>query len=239
MLVENARSVICNILLELSKQVFQMYPPLINKVHAIINHFLESRQYVLLERLEEMLLQEEDVFTINSYYLDTTNKLKTAIQTEMAKANGKQLPPNSNITVGINDLKVTFDLASLTTALPPTSSPHYNTVASTSGAVLDMQINCFSYMAVAHKRLCDHIPLLIRFHLMNSLTHTQSPSPNALAQLSLVSLYQQLQQEFIETVNDKQLLEMMKEERETGLKRARLQNSIQNLEKACQLLDNL
>jgi hypothetical protein len=123
------------------------------------------------------------------------------------------------------------------------------TLLSGSGAsTLEMQISAFCFTQVMHKRLCDALPMMIRFHLLRALTHSPA-TPTALAnanpqsllsapQLSLSSLSSLLQRAFIDMA-DKALVECMKEEPSTAAKRDSLNKAIARMERAMTVFDAL
>jgi len=115
----------------------------------------------------------------------------------------------------------------------------------TGASILEMQINAFAYTQVMHKRVCDTLPLLIKFHLLRSLT--QSPAtPTALAQMGVsahaslahMSLSGVFQKEFID-MHDKMLVECMREEPGIAAKREQLNKAIDRMEKAMHVFDAL
>jgi hypothetical protein len=110
-------------------------------------------------------------------------------------------------------------------------------------SILDMQINAFAYCQVMHKRVCDALPLLLKFHLLRALT--QSPATatslarhNATNSLTHMSLSAILQKEFID-LPDKVLLESMKEEASVAQRREQLTKAIERMEKAMAVFDAL
>lgn len=273
-LLEAARALVQNLVTTICRGVFHVYPQLLSRVTQSVGVFLDHRLVVLLDRLEELLLQEEEIFTVNAYYIDTAHKIKHAIHERLyaiqqAQQQNKSASVPSVITVPVNDLTVTVQLAEMVShankrameqqaahrnvsLAPGSTSPSSSnsvfgiqTLLNASGAsVLEMQVNAFAYTQLLHKRICDALPLLLRFHLLRSLT--QSPAtPTALATVanplhspSHMSLSALLQKEFID-LGDKQLLECMKEEASIASKREKLNKSIERMEKAMHVFDSL
>lgn len=276
-LLDSSRALVHHVLTSICRAVFGVYPALLQRVLAQELAYLDTRVSIIQERLEEFLLQEEEIFTVNSYYLDTSHKIKHAINERLyaiqqtQQSGGKQALPTS-ITIPINDLTVTIHLADLirraeqrhqqaqvaaqqggqmgVPAIVATSSASSSvfgiqTLLNASGAsILEMQINAFSYTQIMHKRLCDALPLLIRFHLLRTLTHSPATA-TALAQMSLMgsslthmSLSAVLQREFID-MPDKVLVECMREEPATAKKRDELNKKIDKMTKAMAVFEAL
>ena len=281
-LLEGSRALVHHVLTSVCRSIFSAYPALLQRVLAQEQAYMDARVCIIQERLEEFLLQEEEIFTINSYYLDTSHKIKHAInerlyaiQQQQQQQGGQKSVP-SHITIPINDLTVTIHLAELIRHAEqrhhqaqqqmaaqqgggsvPASSPASSasssaafggiqTLLNPNGAsILEMQINAFAYTQVMHKRLCDALPLLIRFHLLRALTHSPATA-SALAQMSgppgsslaHLSLSAVLQREFIDMA-DKILVECMKEEPATAKKRDELNKKIDKMTKAMAVFDAL
>ena len=199
------------------------------------------------------------------------NERLYAIQQTQQQQQGQKPSLPTSITIPINDLTVTIHLADLirhaeqrhqqaaaaaqrdgvAAKMAPAPSPSSSvfgiqTLLNATGAsILEMQINAFAYTQIMHKRVCDTLPLLIKFHLLRSLT--QSPATNtALAQMGVVahnslthmSLSSVFQKEFID-MHDKLLMECMKEEPATAAKREQLNKAIDRMEKAMHVFDTL
>lgn len=285
-LLESSRAVIQHMIHTICRNVFHAYPTLANRVQALTSHFLDHRLMIVMDRLEEFLMQEEDVYTVNSYYLDTSHKIKHAIHERLGAiqqtsqqhgGSGTMKSIPATITIPVNDLSVTVHLADLVrhaekrqqsmafgnnrmeapspaNGASSASSPASSALASISGIqtllnpigsqTLEMQINAFAYTQIMHKRLCDALPLLIRFHLLRSLS--QSPAtPTSLSQTLNPSLSMQhasmsslMQKEFME-MSDKLLLDAMKEEPIIANKREQLNKSIERMEKAMAVFEAL
>jgi len=94
----------------------------------------------------------------------------------------------------------------------------------TNPVIYELQMNTFVYSHVLFKRICDDIPLIIRYHLINQLQPTINDNCNVL--LSTIQT----------TSNSKdggeKLLQMMREQQELHVKRERLMASIAKLEEA-------
>ena len=270
-LLDASRSLVHHVLTSVCRGVFSVYPALLQRVLAQESSYLDVRVSIIQERLEEFLMQEEEIFTLNGYYLDTAHKIKHAVNERLyaiqqTQQQGKQSLPTS-ISIPINDLTVTIHLADLikhaearhaqaqaaaqnpagVKGVPqPAGSSVFGiqTLLNAAGAsILEMQINAFAYTQIMHKRLCDAMPLLIKFHLLRSLT--QSPAtPTALATLNAhnslphMSLSAVLQKEFID-MSDKSLVECMKEEPNTAKKREQLTKAIERMDKAMAVFDAL
>jgi len=279
-LLDGTRQLVHHMLTSVVKSVFAVYPALLQRVQTQVGAFLDTRSSIILERLEEFLLQEEEIFTINSYYIDTAHKIKHAVnerlyaiqQTQLSHGGpqGKPQVPTT-ITIPINDLTVTIHLADLIkhaekqaahaaqqaqgkqggggavpAPVPSASASVFGlqTLLNAQGAsILDMQINAFAYVQVMHKRVCDALPLLLKFHLLRALT--QSPATaqalsrhNATNSPVHMSLSALLQKEFID-LPDKVLLEAMKEEASVANRREQLSKSIERMEKAIAVFDAL
>lgn len=275
-LLEASRAAVQHVLQTVCRSVFHVYPHLLQRVLNQTQQFLDTRCAIIMDRLEEFLMQEEEIFTNNSYYLDTSHKIKHAInerlyaiQQTQQQSGGKGGAINvpATITIPVNDLTVTVNLAELirhaekshhnnklgapgsASAAAPSPSAGSSvfgiqTLLNASGAsILEMQINAYAYTQIMHKRICDSLPLFLRFHLLRSLT--QSPatatalaSINPLLSPTHMSLSSLLQKEFID-MTDKALVECMKEEAGIASKREQLNKSIERMEKAMNVFDSL
>jgi len=70
------------------RSVFHVYPMLLQRVQTQQQLYLDTRMAIIQERLEEFIMQEEEIFTINSYYLDTAHKIKVNEQHTQRRAGG-------------------------------------------------------------------------------------------------------------------------------------------------------
>jgi len=158
---------------------------------------------------------------------------------------------DQTFTFAVNDLTVTVDLSSLTlplstsaAALAQSSINNGGSLASLvpSNSILDMQINCYAYTIIAHKRMADAIPLLIRYHFVRALTgshaHILAHSDTAAKHEASSSLSSRMQRE-INELGERGLMDSMKEDKEIAAKRERLRNSVAKLEKSLQVLESL
>jgi len=288
-LLEQSRSLVAHVVQSISKSVFNGYPALLHRVQTIINAFLDTRVEILMDRLEEMIMQEEEVFTMDPYYMDAVQKLKGTISERLAAAeqtfiagskSGAAPALPASFEVRVNDLTVAVRLGELirhaekaareegthnTTIHSPASangSPLHGFQALRSGpgaAILDLQVSAFVYTHVFQRRICDALPLLIRFHLLRTLTQSAATQTalaalgrqNAAAALangsssspagglscpSHMSLSSRLQKEFID-MPDRTLLECMKEEASIARQRETLTKKIEKMEQAVAVFD--
>jgi len=181
------------------------------------------------------------------------------------------LGSNKYGVIRINDLTVTFDPASFTlndSAVEKSSTKdgitsnmytHHN-----SSAVLDMQIACLVYTAIVHKRIADHLALLLRYHftramtatgtIVHSHTHTnpqqQASSGNTSATSSTTSsssamnlssshtLLSVLQHQWVR-VSDVDMLEYFKEANDVREKREALLSTLDKLHKASKVFESI
>jgi GTP-binding protein EngB required for normal cell division len=252
--VESVKKLLHFILQHLAKQIFTAFPQLQSKINHSIQLYLDETHHILLNRVDELLVGEEEVFSLNSYYLDNVNKIKAVLYDKLYGPNRAANLNNStgnkkhsgsggflSAALGINDdnnnkssaminfvcndLTLQVDLNNLTLN---SNSANSSMLGSSVNSVLDMQINCYSYTMLVQKRLVDNLALLIKFHFIRSLINYSSNN----------ALYTIIQKTMIET-SDKSLLELMREDKETAVKREKLVNSIAKLEKANQVMESL
>ena len=220
-LLDNARTIIQHVVVSVIRQNFSMYPALLSRVNNQSTNFLDLRINIIMDRLEELLMEEEEIYTVNHYYMDTAAKRhnidiqerlyqiqQNAIQQQQGKqgnsSSGGASPP-STLTLSVNDLTITVHLGELIkhaekqekasgkiVAGAPASAPASSIVnglqaliSGASASILELQVNAFAYTQIMHKRVCDQLPLMIRFHLLRTLT--QSPAtPTALVNLNRI-----------------------------------------------------
>ena len=288
-LIEGVRQLLSTVLSSVLREVFVGYGGLAVRLTGVVNSFLDEKQRLIGERLDELMGEEEELFTQNPYYLDTVSKLKAVLydrlyggsqkdredreraqerkERERGGTDGRQAQQSRgggwlssalssavpqqlvNGAVGavsggssssssvasfsINDLSITVDLASLTLPLSSTSAAFNNAAAAPSSStlanllpsnvILDMQVNCYAYSVLAQKRLCDAVPLLLRYHFVRGVVS---------------ALGQRLHREISE-MGEKLLVEQMREEKEISARRERLHSSVSKLEKALAVIESL
>ena len=288
-LVQGVRQLLSSVLGQLMRDVFVGYGGLGVKLLSMTNGFLDEQQRIITARVDELLGQEEELYTQNTYYLDTVQKVKSQLYDRLYGGSAKdkedreraqerkerergsdgrssqggassgarqggwlssvvssavavptQLVSSSSngvtsslVTFPVNDLSVTVDLNALTLPLSAAASAlSAPAVTSSSSAlanllpsnqILDMQINTYAYSVVAQKRLCDALPLILRFHFVRGV---------------VAALGQRLQREVSE-MGEKTLLDYMREDRDISSRRERLQTSVDRLDRALKLLDSL
>jgi len=76
---------------------------------------------------------------------------------------------------------------------------------------------------VAHKRLCDAVPLIVRHHFVRGVVG---------------ALSSRLQRE-LSDMGEKALVDQMREDKDITARRERLHSSVTRLDKALQLLESL
>ncbi|GJP35534.1 hypothetical protein CLOM_g20043 [Closterium sp. NIES-68] len=139
-----------------ASQVCGMYPGLNNAAHLQGLNALRKAMESANRFLKNLLTKEEEViFTLNHYYMDTVSEIhmKIADYKKAQSGNQDQGPPP------VPDVG---DFASSTASLA-------NLLSNDDQPARDLQINMFSYAKVMHKRLCDVIPMQIRMCLKNAL----------------------------------------------------------------------
>ena len=288
-LIEGVRQLLSSVLGTVLREVFVGYGGLAVRLTGVVSGFLDEKQRLIGERLDELMGEEEELFTQNPYYLDVVSKLKAALydrlyggsakeredreraqerkERERGGSDGRQsqssaskggwlssalssavpqqllVPsavsgsnghPSSIQSFQVNDLSISVDLSSLTLPLSSTAAAlNSATVASSSSSslaqllpanvILDMQINCYAYSVLAQKRLCDAVPLLIRYHFVRGVVS---------------QLGSRLHREISE-MGEKALVEQMREEKEISARRERLHSSVARLEKALAVIESL
>ena len=85
-LLDGSRSLVHHVLTAVCRSVFHVYPMLLQRVQTQQQLYLDTRMAIIQERLEEFIMQEEEIFTINSYYLDTAHKIKVNEQHTQRRA---------------------------------------------------------------------------------------------------------------------------------------------------------
>lgn len=99
-----------------------------------------------------------DIFTVNHYYMDTVNKIKSglsAVESDYRFVVGLKGWGRNLLTIFRNPKNITVndqnvDLSELVG------------ISNDEQAAIDMQINLFAYWKVLHKRICDIVPMIIR-----------------------------------------------------------------------------
>ena len=286
-LVEGVRGLMGVVLSQVMRDCMTGYGGLNMRLMGMVNGYLDEKARVVLERVEEMLGEEDELFTQNSYYMDTVSKIKAVLYDKLyggsqadreARERQQQLkereqqgrgadnrasqgrggwlsnalssaaPIAAGVVGGgssssaaassiysftVNDLAITVDLNTLT--LPLSASTFSTQMSSASSqssslanllptnSILDMQINVYAYSILTHKRLADHLPLLLRYHLVRGIVG---------------GLGMRLGRDVGE-LGEKGLVDLMREEKEISVRRERLVNSVSKLEKALNVLESL
>ena len=283
-LVEGVRGLMGVVLGQVMRETMVGYGGLSMRLMGMVNAFLDERARVVLERVDELLGEEDELFTQNSYYMDTVNKIKAVLYDKLyggsiadreARERQQQMKEreqrgsdsrasqgrggwlsnalssavpvaagvvsgsssstaaaSSTYTFSVNDLTITVDLNTLTLPLsastfssPPTASSSSSALSNLlpTNSILDMQINVYAYSVLTHKRLADHLPLLLRYHLVKGI---------------VAGLGMRLGRELGE-LGEKGLVDLMREEKEVSVRRERLVTSVGRLEKALHVLESL
>ena len=285
-LVEGVRGLMGVVLGQVMRETMVGYGGLSVRLMGMVNGFLDERSRVVLERVDELLGEEDELFTQNSYYMDTVNKIKAVLYDKLyggsqadrearerqqqvrereqqrgsdsrasqgrggwlSNALSSAVPVAAGVvgggsssngatssiyTFSVNDLTITVDLNTLTLPLSAsTFSTPLTGAASASSAlsnllptnsILDMQINVYAYSVLTHKRLADHLPLLLRYHLVKGVVG---------------GLGMRLGRELGE-LGEKGLVDLMREEKDVSVRRERLVTSVSRLEKALHVLESL
>ena len=279
-LVEGVRALMGVVLGQVMRETMVGYGGLSVRLMGMVNAFLDERARVVLERVDELLGEEDELFTQNGYYLDTVNKIKAVLYDKLyggsqadreARERQQQMKEreqqrgsdsrtsqgrggwlssalssavpvaagvgssngtaSSIYTFSVNDLTLTVDLNTLTLPLSASTFSSPPTAAASSAlsnllptnSILDMQINVYAYSVLTHKRLADHLPLLLRYHLVKGVVG---------------GLGMRLGRELGE-LGEKGLVDLMREEKEVSVRRERLVTSVNRLEKALHVLESL
>ena len=283
-LVEGVRGLMGVVLGQVMRETMAGYGGLSVRLMGMVNAFLDERARVVLERVDELLGEEDELFTQNGYYMDTVNKIKAVLydklyggsqQDREARERQQQIKereqqrgsdsrasqgrggwlssalssavpvaagvvgvgsssngaPSSFYTFSVNDLSISVDLNTLTLPLSASTFSSPPTAASSSAlsnllptnSILDMQINVYAYSVLTHKRLADHLPLLLRYHLVKGIVG---------------GLGMRLGRE-LGDLGEKGLVDLMREEKEISVRRERLVTSVARLEKALHVLESL
>ena len=78
-LVEGVRALLSSVLGTVLRDSFAGYGGLAVRLTSMVNAFLDERQRVILERVDELLAEEEELYTQNAAYMDVVMKLKAAL----------------------------------------------------------------------------------------------------------------------------------------------------------------
>lgn len=240
----------------LTRAVFGNFPALAQTLSGQLNEYLEQQYNTAFMRTDEYLSMEDDTFTVNSYYTDTLNKIKDAINNktyQKMQHNDKQSSqstPSSrsmlggwldgtntamsnlsfsdkHVMININDLNIVFDPNNYTLQ----STTHNHSASVSGGSVLEMQIATLAYTAVVHKRLADYVALLLRYHFTRAMSQSSSISSNN-------SLLSCLQAQWTR-ITDSEIMEYFKEASDVRDKRDALQAQVNKLEKASKVFENI
>lgn len=122
--------------------------PTLNIILAskLVSFLTKSESLCSVELKKNLALDSDDIFTINHYYMDTVNKIKVGLANARATKGSREPAPTR---IAVNDQLVDFS------ALVGISNE--------AQAAIDMQICLFAYWKVLHKRLCDAVPMIIRY----------------------------------------------------------------------------
>lgn len=313
-LVLQSKNLISKILLYVLRESFGSNSPgIIPRLTCFIQQFLDQKQQIILDRVEEFFLAEEELFTTDGYYMDVVKKMKgilynlissscsySSSESEIQKTNLSN-PTNNIITASgvssfneidtplnsnkaftthrhlrtashvlsfgnglskifplsqshskptpkinntnnnidnneqsfissfiVNDiqLNITQEQINWFRSYHQTNSSLSSSTLDRNSTVLEMQINCFAYMQVCQKRLCDNIALCIRVQLVKCLADFTK------------GLFTHLQRE-INKLSDPILKDIMREESTVSKIRTQLTTSIAQLEKANNIFINL
>ena len=288
-LVEGVRGLMGVVLGQVMRETMAGYGGLSVRLMGMVNAFLDERARVVLERVDELLGEEDELFTQNGYYMDTVSKIKAVLYDKLyggsqadrearerqqqqkereqqrggggggdnrasqgrggwlSSALSSAVPvaagvvgggssngasASSHYTFSVNDLSITVDLNTLTLpisastfSMPPASAASSSALSNLlpTNSILDMQINVYAYSVLTHKRLADHLPLLLRYHLVKGVVG---------------GLGMRMGRELGE-LGEKGLVDLMREEKEVSVRRERLVTSVGRLEKALHVLESL
>lgn len=223
-----------------------------------IEQYLQLKLTLTLQRIDELFISEQEVFTLNPTYLSIVQLLKaqaaqilhpptlTPIATNTAAPTATIPVPHAFLHSGMRQQLLSSSGAGTPSAtaskdpaasvrvvihdtelvLTPVQIRAFQSYHTAPTPVLDMQIDCFSYLQVAHRRVCDNVTLCIRSHMVRTLCDFSQ------------GLFAHLERE-VRHVNDKLLLEYMQQDRHLLQQRTNLEQSVPRLQQACEIVDTL
>ena len=222
-LIQSCVTYLKKVLIQLLHQIFDQETTykatMIHKLTDIILHELDKNDEHCSHDITKMLNIERRVFTLNHYYMDTVNKLKTKIQEciENKKSEYSRceiyrneviyimhiLPGTPN--VGQQYMKQNVNVNDFTIDLSAVSNEHQ--------AALDVQIAVKAYCRVVEKRVIDQAAQLCQFWFIDECAL-------------------KLDSKLSSTFTSATLFEWMREPFEQQQKRENLKKSIRAMEKA-------
>ena len=78
-LVEGVRGLMGVVLGQVMRETMVGYGGLSVRLMGMVNAFLDERSRIVLERVDELLGEEDELFTQNAYYMDTVSKIKAVL----------------------------------------------------------------------------------------------------------------------------------------------------------------
>jgi GTPase SAR1 family protein len=143
---------------------FRKFPILKEEISQKILDELKKKSDSVIERTQVTLKMQLDIFTMNSFYMETVSKVRNLIRQASAQ-------PGSYGATQFSALASTL-VPDNTLHAQQLSSFMQSKVQSTSNedlTILDVQISMFAFMEILVKRVVDEIILTMRFFLSNPL----------------------------------------------------------------------
>ncbi|CAF1169083.1 unnamed protein product [Didymodactylos carnosus] len=164
-LVKETKEYMTQTLLSLFDRTFVVtnYPALIHRLRDVIVRDTELAEQKCLERVQDTLIMERHIFTLNHYYMNTVNSLKRKyeIDQQQNKANKKTATAPTPVSIGFKEpipvpQPVPADICSLIDGV----QFHFSDVSNESQAAVDIQIAMHAYCKVVKKRVIDQVSQL-------------------------------------------------------------------------------
>lgn len=161
--IATAYDYMCDLISTLVSEHFGRYPQLSQAVVGALLTFMDESRALVSAKLDELLVLEEDPFTLNHYYADTVSKVRGWLV--KAKAEGRL-----GRAAESNEIEVTD--ATADTFFDTVAMGGYSEQFVLSGAcgtlnldqsVEDFQVRIYCYRKVVHKRFCDSLAQYVRF----------------------------------------------------------------------------
>ncbi|CAF0837317.1 unnamed protein product [Didymodactylos carnosus] len=164
-LVKETKEYMTQTLLSLFDRTYVVanYPALIHRLRDVIVRDTELAEQKCLERVQDTLIMERHIFTLNHYYMNTVNSLKRKyeIDQQQNKANKKTATAPTPVSIGFKEpipvpQPVPADICSLIDGV----QFHFSDVSNESQAAVDIQIAMHAYCKVVKKRVIDQVSQL-------------------------------------------------------------------------------